>query len=301
MIILAKPSKPFTFTGKGSIRKTAVVADYADEIESTYAAVEAATSANVEAPKQWTKDSAVDFVRAVVLKVMESKVGDKDDIFQHGADRLACISSSIFVIVLTLDIQNSLQSTVIRNSIVNALKTDRIETSKIAANFVYESPTIAQLGRVVYAIIDPTSFSAADKIADKVAEIDAYIKKYSSNLPVHRPSLPAARSDVILITGSTGALGTTVLAQLVENPSVSRIYAINRKGAGKTLKQRQVEALVDRGYDAAIVSSPKVVLVETDSKLDPLGVSPALYDEVCEVEAFSHLVYSLLRAVSRCV
>src|ERR1700733_7593088 len=100
MIILAKPSKPFTFTGKGSIRKSAVVADYADEIKATYAAVEAATSANVEAPKQWTKDSTADFVRTVVLKVIESKVGDKDDIFQHGADRSAYIPPSDIVIVL---------------------------------------------------------------------------------------------------------------------------------------------------------------------------------------------------------
>jgi len=100
MIILAKPSKPFTFTGKGSIRKSAVVAEYADEIEATYAALEAATSANVEAPKQWTKESTTDFVRAVVHKVMESKVGDKDDIFQHGGDRSAYIPPSDIVIVL---------------------------------------------------------------------------------------------------------------------------------------------------------------------------------------------------------
>lgn len=87
MIVLAIPSKPFTFTGKGSIRKSAVVADYAEQIETAYAAVEAGTLANVDAPATWTKETATDFVRAVVLKVLESKVGDNDDFFQHGADR----------------------------------------------------------------------------------------------------------------------------------------------------------------------------------------------------------------------
>lgn len=87
MIILAKPNKPFTFTGKGSIRKSAVVADYDDEIVATYAAVEAATSANVDSPETWTKETTLDFVRTVVHKVMESKVEDSDDIFQHGGDR----------------------------------------------------------------------------------------------------------------------------------------------------------------------------------------------------------------------
>ena len=181
------------------------------------------------------------------------------------------------------------------------MKADKFDTSKIAANFVYESPTIDRLGIAAYAVIDPSSFSAADKIANKVAEINSYIEKYSANLHVHRPSLPTRGSDVILMTGSTGALGTTLLAQLVENSSVSKIYAINRRGAGKTLKQRQVEALIDRGYDAAIVRSPKVVLVETDSKLGPLGVSPALYDEVRQTVTFWDFVHSPLRANPRYV
>lgn len=181
------------------------------------------------------------------------------------------------------------------------MKTDKFDTSKIAANFVYESPTINRLGVAAYAIIDPSSFSAADKITNKVEEINSYIEKYSANFPVHRPSLPMSGSDVILMTGSTGALGTTLLAQLVNNSSVSKIYAINRKGAGKTLKQRQVEALIDRGYDAAIVSSSKVVLVETDSKLGPLGVSPALYDEVCQTGTSFDFVRSPSRAISRYV
>lgn len=176
----------------------------------------------------------------------------------------------------------SLQATVIRNSIVNALSSDKFTTSSITANFVYESPSIAQLAIATYAIVDPSSFSAADKIAQKVAEIDGYIEKYSANFPVHTPSAPApaANAEVIVMTGSTGALGTTLLAQLVANPAVAKVYALNRKGAGKTLKQRQVASLVDRGYDASVASSSKVVLVETDAKLGPLGLSPAVYDEV---------------------
>ena len=86
--------------------------------------------------------------------------------------------------------------------------------------------------------------------------------------------------DVVVLTGSTGGLGSTLLAQMVENPSVSRVYALNRKGAGKTLKQRQVEALVDRGYDATLASDPKVVLIETDSSHGGLGVPAAQLEEV---------------------
>jgi len=47
---------------------------------------------DVSAPEKWTKDSTADFVRKVVLKVLEEKVKDDDDIFQHGGDR--CVFSA---------------------------------------------------------------------------------------------------------------------------------------------------------------------------------------------------------------
>ncbi|KAF8311061.1 acetyl-CoA synthetase-like protein [Clavulina sp. PMI_390] len=260
MVILAKPTKPFTFTGKGSIRKRAVVEEYTEEIDAAYAALEAGTSTDVEAPATWDKESTLDYVRKVVHKVMEAKVEDGDDIFQHGSD--------------------SLQSTVIRNSIVNKLTASGYATTTIGANFIYENPSVAQLAVATYAIIDPSSYSAADKVAAKVAELEALVAKYSADFPVHTPTASAPTSEVIVMTGSTGALGTTMLAQLVNNPSVSKIYALNRKGAGKTLKQRQVASLIDRGYDATVVSSSKVVLVETDAKNGPLGLTPAVYDEI---------------------
>lgn len=87
MIILATPEKPFTFTGKGSIRKSAVVAAYVDEIEAIYAAAESASSIDVPAPEKWTKESTTDYIKQVVQKVLQAKIGIDDDIFEHGGDR----------------------------------------------------------------------------------------------------------------------------------------------------------------------------------------------------------------------
>lgn len=189
---------------------------------------------------------------------------------------------------------SSLQSAVIRNSIVNALQADKIDTSSIPPNFVYEAPTITQLGLAVHAIVDPSSSSSSDRIANKVTEITGYVEKYSADFPTHRASAPAPTSEAILLTGSTGALGTTVLAQLVEMSSVSKIYALNRKTTGKTVKQRQVEALVERGYDVAIASSSKVVYVETDASSGVLGIPSAIYEEVrLKISSVCRCTYSL--------
>ena len=87
--------------------------------------------------------------------------------------------------------------------------------------------------------------------------------------------------EIILLTGSTGALGTSILAQLVELSSVGRIYALNRTDArnGISLEIRQASALRQRGYDEAILQSDKVVLVEGDTTLPQLGISYELFDE----------------------
>jgi len=50
---------------------------------------------------------------------------------------------------------------------------------------------------------------------------------------------------------------------------------------------------------AATVRSPEVVLVETDSKLGPFGVSPAPYDEVCQTVTFLDFVHSPSLAIPR--
>jgi len=132
----------------------------------------------------------------------------------------------------------------------------------------------------VYGIVDPSSDAAADKATRKVAEMESLIQKYTADFPKHSPSGAApGNGEVLLVTGTTGALGTTILAQLVANESISKVYALNRKGSGKTLKERQTESLVDRGYDAGVASSSKIVLVEGDPSAAGLGLSEELYNE----------------------
>lgn len=87
MIIITSLSKPMPMTAKGSIQKSSVVKLYQDEIEATYNSLEANSTADVPAPKEWTKEATLDFVRAVVIKVLEEEIPDDADIFTHGGDR----------------------------------------------------------------------------------------------------------------------------------------------------------------------------------------------------------------------
>ena len=106
------------------------------------------------------------------------------------------------------------------------------------------------------------------------------LDKYSSSFPRHVATAGPPTTNTVLVTGTTGSLGTALLAALAEDFNVHRIYAVNRKG-GMSLPERQCQILGQRGYDAShVLSSGKVVFVETNMDADGFGLSSELYEEV---------------------
>ena len=278
MIIITKSEKPFTFTGKGSIRRSAVIKDYEEEIEELYKAAEgAAMLAHVEPPTEWTKENVNTFVRDVITGVMENKIGDNDDIFEAGGD--------------------SLQATFMRNSITSALRRSNaknvngevVDTLAISSGFIYQSPTIHLLSQAVYRLIDPSALDGggpmaiADPKARKITELETFIDEYTSDLGIHESMdpEPGVCSEVIVVTGTTGAMGTAILAQLASMPTVAKVYALNRasRDGKKSLLQRQEESLIERGYDPQVVLESGVVeLLEVDLTVGDLGLEGYVYE-----------------------
>ena len=87
MILVSKPTKPFTFTEKHNVRRVAVLKDYEEEINTLYAAVDASTQVDTPYPKQWRVYEATEFVRSCVCEIMGGEVPEENDLFQHGCDR----------------------------------------------------------------------------------------------------------------------------------------------------------------------------------------------------------------------
>lgn len=87
MILVAVPSKPFTYTAKNTARRQAVIADYENEIDELYAAVQETTQPHISVPTTWTHSSTLNFVRNNVAEVMKREIPDDDDFFESGCDR----------------------------------------------------------------------------------------------------------------------------------------------------------------------------------------------------------------------
>lgn len=87
MILVASPAKPFEYTAKFTTRRQAIITAYEPEIESLYTTVGRTTQADLTPPPVWDTESATNFVRTVVNKVLKKAATDTDDIFQQGCDR----------------------------------------------------------------------------------------------------------------------------------------------------------------------------------------------------------------------
>ncbi|THH13951.1 hypothetical protein EW146_g6322 [Bondarzewia mesenterica] len=259
----ADPAKPFKLTAKRTLRRNAILNDYADEILAAYRAMQDADTIfeRVALPASWDLPSAFAFVREIVGNVLirGRNLGDNDDLFQNGAD--------------------SLQAVVITNAIVHAFKSTRVDASLLGTNFVYSHPTISSLAHFITACIrGDQSVPSQAIVAQKMREMLAGLTRpFSNHCPVNGRQMPM--HETILVTGTTGSLGTHIFARLVQIPSVNRIYALNRSsgdGLGESMRKRQIVALERQGLSASLANSPKVVYLEGDIALPGLGLDVSL-------------------------
>ncbi|KAJ3532133.1 hypothetical protein NM688_g7469 [Phlebia brevispora] len=271
MITVSAPEKPFTYTAKNTPRRHAIIREYEPEIEALYAAVDESTQADLVPPPSWNAASAKAFVRAVVTRVLDHDLADTDDLFHSGCDRHV--------------------ATWIRNSLLHALRdTTTINTRTIPNNFVYRYPTVAKLANFVSGLASSDYGDEEDFGDDEAVEaMHRMVEKYSRNFPTHEAKAAVPQKDVVLLTGTTGGLGASILADLITSPEVGRVYAMNRKGAEPILP-RQRAVLKDRGLDAdAILDSTKVVLLET-SLGDHLGLPLDVIEELRS--SLTHIIHN---------
>ena len=180
---------------------------------------------------------------------------------------------------------SSLQSTYIRNSILRALRETRPDAAKlVSASFVYEHPTIERMATFLSkAVADPHSAQGAD-LAMRGQELQAIVDKYTEDFPsrltLNGSAYPVLRGNVYLLTGTTGGLGSNMLAQLLEAPGVARVYAFNRPSKAATLRARHLSAFKERGLNTDSLSSEKLVYVEGDLSAPGFALGDKLHGEV---------------------
>ncbi|PWY86755.1 NRPS-like enzyme [Aspergillus heteromorphus CBS 117.55] len=226
-IRLAKRAKPFKVTPKGTTQRHAVNQEYKEEIDAIYAAAaEEETAAQM--PETLDRESLVRFVRGLVTALLEREdVQDADDLYAAGLD--------------------SLQTIQLAKTLNKAVAT-RYDGHSISQQQIYSHPSIAQLAQYLLDLVHGqtgTTVSRADRVT-------AMVEKYTRQIP-HRstPAVAPSEKSTLILTGSTGSLGTYLLHRLLSDPRTAKVYCFNRSDAAA----RQKRSFSDKGLDVRLLDS----------------------------------------------
>ncbi|KAF8215591.1 hypothetical protein K438DRAFT_1954309 [Mycena galopus ATCC 62051] len=254
MVLVTQPARPMVRTTKGTVIKKATIALYEQEIEVLYNTIRASGNAasETEPPLSWSPQDIQPWITAHANLVAGRNIRSGRDLFDQGFD--------------------SLNATFLRHRIVGALRNSdhTAAAQNIGQNFIYSHPTVEELADAIAALIHGDT----DVCDDAKAIVERMITKYTAGFETtdfHKKNVASSKGTVVLLTGSTGGLGSHLLELLLSLPSVQRVYAFNR-GTRIPLAERQREAFVNRELDVTLLSSEKLSYLEGESVQEDLGL-----------------------------
>lgn len=253
-IAVSSHSKPFQLTPKGTIKRRAVMIDYAAEIDAIY---EAGDQINVD---QLAKDASRSEIAAHITQVLSDildgqTVDENADIFALGVDSLQ-----------TLRLGQILQA---------SLQSARPDLGATFGNSqLYSRPTIVQLTGYVSDLLQGMNSGPAEEIVesdeDRDARIAGLVGKYSDDI---------GESHGVILTGSTGSLGAYLLHELLRDLSVSKIYCLNRSDDAAP---RQLQSLREKGLVGFSKFPSRVEFLQARFGDERLGLEETKYEELLE-------------------
>jgi nucleoside-diphosphate-sugar epimerase len=213
-ILFTSPRSPMLRSSKGTVQRQPTLDLYAREIDALYRDADAASRAS-HGPRQGTdignRAAVLAFVRGTIHLVAGNRLEDSDDFFASGMDSLQALHAA------------------------RALNQGLSLPADIEISTIYKNPSILQLTESLLQLSVQREDMALDsKLSDTLKEYT----KIVDGLPSFQIRTPTASEDrVVILTGSTGGIGCYLLQILLENPSVSHIYCLNRSSRSATIQK----------------------------------------------------------------
>lgn len=121
--------------------------------------------------------------------------------------------------------------------------------------------------------------AASSHAANQARLIDELVRKYSVGLPIF-PQAQEVPQDgaVVFLTGSTGSIGSYILASLLADARVTRVYAFSRPS--RTPTDRQLASFEARGLPVELLRGSKYAPISGDLSEDDFGLTKDVVQEV---------------------
>ncbi|KAF3003827.1 putative secondary metabolism biosynthetic enzyme [Neopestalotiopsis sp. 37M] len=253
-ILVVPADRRLIRAGKGTFMRGASIKQYTEEIENLYSSEDVARTlpessggeAILYAP---TLTEATRLIRQQVYAVLgSSTLGESDNFFDHGMDSLQ-----------GLQLTRSLRRT--------------FRQQDIALSTIYQNPSITKLADSIVAQ-HSNDGSDRDTMDNLLATYSGLIDKIPTTISPDNRSRGAGPIDVLL-TGSTGAVGTQLLHSLLNRDGVGRVFCLNRGDDGG--KAAQYVNYNKNSLSASELES-RVTFINADLQHPSLGLDKATSD-----------------------
>jgi thioester reductase-like protein len=270
MIIFTSAAKPLKRSPKGTVLRNASAASYRDEIDALYyrhanGAFE--TGLPLSAPED--PELMLIFTRQLISQTLQNKsLEDTQDLFTVGMD-------SLQVLQIVRQIKSAL-----KESATSAC----VDLAPIDTSIVYLHPTVKSLALALNTLFRRSTASGpGETIFEKQQrKIQSLIERYSLSLPL--PPDPLEDSWNIILTGSTGSLGSYLLSNLLAHPKVAKVYCLNRSAEGEA---KQIQGNRERGLSTDF---SKVLFLRSQFGEPYFGLGQGAYDGL--VKTATHVIHN---------
>lgn len=250
-LVVLRSGETLPRSDKGSVLRKEAYHQYEKEIQRIYSSKSVEEgSATVSSPKtEGLEDKMSAMIRAELQ--MPQPLGHEDDFFEWGV--------------------NSLQVVRIQRGIISIVEESQglLPKAKVTADFVYRHTTI---DKICTALKKNTSPSRDDDL------VNEYVSHFS---------LPGKeKKHTVLLTGSSGSLGSYLLAHLVSLPQVAEVVCFVRTSSecdkgSSSLVEQQIEAAQKKGAMIPSDLRTKVAVVKGDPSATRFGLPPGAYEVLC--------------------
>ncbi|KAJ7045929.1 putative aminoadipate reductase [Mycena alexandri] len=246
MVVVTEEGKPLVRNAKGAMHRKASLLAFEVEIANLYREAKSGHIDETMAPLRsgFTQAELSEWLCQQVSRLSNTEIRPDADLFEQGLDSLTVSS--------------------LRHQIISSPELGSVD--QVTLDWIYEHPSIDAISA---ALFSPSLESSS-------ITIQAMVDKYTLLLhpriggSVAVPTTPHA----VILTGSTGTLGSQLLASLLGREQVGAIYCFNRpSNTGETLAERQDTAFRKQGLDVDVLKSTRVQLCLVDFTDSNMGLS----------------------------
>ena len=270
-VLFTTAEKPMLRAGKGTVQRMSTVDLYKEELDTLYAQQRGPKRPTEHLLRLDREESLIRTLQPIVEDELHAgHFLNEDDLFALGLD-------SLKVTNLVRHINDSL------------LRVGRNDL-RILPRTIYSNPTVNQLAHTVMEMTNGVP-SPSHEAADSEEGMRAMLEQYTKDLPITAHTsltLPPDALKTVILTGSTGTIGSHLLTNLLDNPAVAHIYCFTRINPTPPLK-RQRKVHETNGLPAHFPSE-RVTFLETDLSQPYFGLPRPTYRKL--LTSVTHILHN---------